>query len=994
MKRFLAALTAAFMLLVTVGQPVFATSKDGVLQGAGVSYSSGGWYGAYHVGNETAYCVDLNSRGPRHASGWTVKTSGYTFFKQTGWGGAEAPYPTSGPKASATELARMAYALDHFGRGKPSQKTAVAMEHYTRLLTISGTQQINRENTRWKTLVLPKVAGAQAEFDRIKTQTERFAGPYTLSVSWVTAPTKYGQTGTAKVSLRSASKAPMANVPLAASSSSGLKLVSVPAKTNAKGEALVKVQAVANGTPKLTVSASQLSNSWPKLFIPKNRAGKVQRLMGAPSDVRVTKQLTANVAPEKINSGIATKINTQTAGPGTVLSDTVTLTGIVSSLNGKPVTNTVSGALLGPVEAVNGSCSAVDWKGAPVAARISPIKVTGTGKRTLTNVGRYKVPADTPGDVCYTYGETLTVSPSTATPVVIRHEPGHVTQTALVKRTYHPAVATKTSQQLVSGESRLTDTIMVSGGKPGAEFAGKTTLFGPFEEDPSVGPADLQGAPVVGVSTFKGTFDADGDAEVVSTAQTVTKPGFYVWSEQLNESPDWPGTPPAPPAASETSVLVSPKISTQVSAQTSAPGMELTDTVMLSGLVDEVGGKQVTNVVSGQLFGPMPSVAGSCEAVDWSDAPVATEIEPFKVTADDATVEGIGVFTIPADAATGDCYTYAETLTVSAKGEQDVVVHHEPGHVTQTSVVQREVFHPEVTTKTSQQLVSGESRLTDTIMVSGGKPGAEFAGKTTLFGPFEEDPSVGPADLQGAPVVGVSTFKGTFDADGDAEVVSTAQTVTKPGFYVWSEQLNESPDWPGTPPAPPAGSETSVVLNPTIATKVNAQEVHPGATLVDTVTVTGIVDQVGDTKVTNIVGGELLGPVAPVNGSCEAVDWTDAPIARAVEPFEVTADQQVYDNVGRFTIPDESSSLGCYTYTETLTVSADGEESIHVVHEPGHVDQTTLVSAPTGGGAVVTGDVPQTGNSDGIVRGVAGVVGLLALGGAGMIAVRRRSVEQ
>ena len=861
MRRWWAACTAVLLVLLSIGQPAFARPQDGIMRGAGVSYAGGGWYGAYHLGDTTAYCIDLNSKGPSHGSGWTKLPASSKIYKQTGWGKDEGPYPTSGPALSQREEAELAYAMYHYGRGSTSQLRGVAMEHFIRVRTIAGSEQIKREKTRWETIALKAVPSAKAEFERIDAQARRYSGPFKVELDWTRKPTKVGEEGTAKVRLVSGAGV---GVPGAKIEFFTYKLdvLQKAERTNAAGEITVKVRANAAGQPQLSAWATGLAPARPVIWLPTNRSANVQRVVSSAGATSANKLIRANVVnPEK-------------------------------------------------------------------------------------------------------------------------------------PETFTPEVETKTSQQLVSGESRLTDTIMVSGGKPGAEFAGKTTLFGPFEEDPSVGPADLQGAPVVGVSTFKGTFDADGAAEVVSTAQTVTKPGFYVWSEQLDGSKDWEPTKPATPKKTETSVNISPKISTQVSAQTSAPGMELTDTVMLSGLADEVGGKQITNVVSGQLFGPVSSVNGSCEAVDWSDAPVAAEIEPFEVTADDATVEGIGAFTIPADAATGDCYTYGETLTVSAAGEQDVVVRHEPGHVTQTSVVQREVFHPEVTTKTSQQLVSGESRLTDTIMVSGGKPGAEFAGKTTLFGPFEEDPSVGPADLQGAPVVGVSTFKGTFDADGAAEVVSTAQTVTKPGFYVWSEQLNESPDWPGTPPAPPAGSETSVVLNPTIATKVNAQEVHPGATLVDTVTVTGIVDQVGDTKVTNIVGGELLGPVAPVNGSCEAVDWSDAPIARAVEPFEVTADQQVYDNVGRFTIPDESSSLGCYTYTETLTVSADGEESIHVVHEPGHVDQTTLVSAPTGGGAVVTGDVPQAGNSDGFVRGVAAVVGLLALGGAGMVAVRRRSVEQ
>ena len=869
MRRWWAACTAVLLALLSMGQPAFARPQDGIMRGSGFNYSGhSGWYGAYHLGDLTAYCADLNSRGPSHASGWTKLPESSRIYKQTGWGKGEGPYPTSGPALSQREEAELSYALYHYGRGSTSQLRGVAMEHFVRVRTIAGSEQVNREKVRWETLALKAVPGAKAEFERISAQARKYSGPFKVELDWTQKPTKVGEQGTAKLRLVSGSGVgvPGAKIDI---STYKLDVLQKAERTNGAGEITVKVRANAAGEPQLSAWAKGLASARPVVWLPTNRSANVQRLVTASAATTANKLIRAKVVnPEK-------------------------------------------------------------------------------------------------------------------------------------PETFTPEVSTRTSQQLVSGETQLTDAVMVSGGKPGAAFTGKTTLFGPFEKDPSRSHTDLKGAPVVGVSTFKGTFDKAGKASVTSSPQTVSKSGFYVWSEQLDGSKDWESTPPAPPRESETSVHVNPSISTKVNAQKVKPGATLVDTVTVTGIVDQVGGKKVTNTVTATLYGPVTGRGGSCEAVDWKEAPVASKIPAFEVTSDQSVYEGVGEFVVPDDASTGDCYTYAETLTVTAKDEKQIVVTHAPGHVTQTALVERDLFTPEVSTRTSQQLVSGETQLTDAVMVSGGKPGAAFTGKTTLFGPFEKDPSRSHTDLKGAPVVGVSTFKGTFDKAGKASVTSSPQTVSKSGFYVWSEQLDGSKDWESTPPAPPRESETSVHVNPSISTKVNAQKVKPGATLVDTVTVTGIVDQVGGKKVTNMVGGEMLGPVAPVNGSCEAVDWTNAPVARAVEPFEVTSDQSVYEGVGEFVVPEDPSAQGCYTYTETLTVSVDGEESVHVVHEPGQAEQTALVSAPTGGAAassggdtVVTGDVPSSDGGGWGVRVAAGVVGLLALGGAGMVIVRRRSAEQ
>lgn len=262
-------------------------------------------------------------------------------------------------------------------------------------------------------------------------------------------------------------------------------------------------------------------------------------------------------------------------------------------------------------------------------------------------------------------------------------------------------------------------------------------------------------------------------------------------------------------------------------------------------------------------------------------------------------------------------------------------------------------FSPKATTKTSNVIAEPGQPLHDIVSVSDGIEGQEFSGTSTLYGPLAEEPAQESAAAPaGTPVVGTATFSGTFGPDGKAEVNTTELVVPEAGYYVWQETLAETPNSP--PYTGPFGQkpETTLVYNPKLSTAINLQKATVGQTISDSVIVDGIRTSVGGKAITNTVSGVLAGPVAPVDGECEAVDWEGA-TTRDIEPFVVTKSGRI-DGVDEHVI----DVAGCYTYGETLTVTLEGQDKpvLVVDHPIGKVEQTVLVDLyrPTGNTKVTT----------------------------------------
>jgi hypothetical protein len=521
---------------------------------------------------------------------------------------------------------------------------------------------------------------------------------------------------------------------------------------------------------------------------------------------------------------------------------------------------------------------------------------------------------------------------------------------------FQPTATTHTSAQLVIDRTSLFDTIGVAGGPPGEGFSGQTSLYGPFPTDQAAQGADLSGAEPVGTAAFSGTYGQDGTATVRSKADVaVEQPGFYVWVEHIDETPNGlPFEPGRAGRAPETTVLVQPSVRSEASVNSGAVGDQVTDTVTVAGLQATVGGGSVEWTLKGGLFGPVaPGPDQTCATADWTAAGLAVAIEqpvdPATLTSDGtAQLSGLGPFMLDHPYT---CYSYAYTLAGAAPDGSTVTVRHPIGQPAQTVLVR---YSPSASTKVSTQLLvaDGQARVSDTIHVRDGVPDLPFTGTTALFGPFETNEAALAADLGAQEPVGSVSFGGVYGPDGQAVVVSPELTVDEQGFYVFVESLDAT--WASQPaPAtiknrPP---ETTVVLDVAITSQVSDTVVAPGRTVTDDVLLSGLVPMVGASPVTYALRGGLFGPMpADPALTCDSVTWSKAPmvstISETIPPAAITKDGTLaLRDLGPYVIPPEPRGV-CYSYGYALTSTTASGATVTVEHPPGDPAQTLLVPAP------------------------------------------------
>ena len=172
--------------------------------------------------------------------------------------------------------------------------------------------------------------------------------------------------------------------------------------------------------------------------------------------------------------------------------------------------------------------------------------------------------------------------------------------------------------------------------------------------------------------------------------------------------------------------------------------------------------------------------------------------------------------------------------------------------------------------------------------------------------------------------------QGTIPIAGAPATYDTAETTLNAHGCYGYEATVEGPGF--EPETSPVGSSGETVLvfpaGPAVQTTVSADSVLPGTPFADSITVSGTEGFPGN------VSWKLLGPVAPVNGACEAVEWAGAPIA----------DEGEYATVGdgtEATPPESLTEEGCYGYEATL----EGEHLDHR-HQPDRQSRRDRVGAP------------------------------------------------
>lgn len=351
-----------------------------------------------------------------------------------------------------------------------------------------------------------------------------------------------------------------------------------------------------------------------------------------------------------------------------------------------------------------------------------------------------------------------------------------------------------------------------------------------------------------------------------------TAPGWYGYQIVIEDSGTVKGltTPCAVPEES-LRVQVQPAVRTQVSAASTAPGAQITDSVIVTGL------GTLSTQVDVALYGPYATP----DAIKCDTPPAATQT---------FTAGGDGTYvTEPVTLTTPGYYTYRETLPAS-----DLVRPAETAcaETSETTIVRGA---PKVTTQISAATTKPGDQVTDKAVVTGlGALSAEV--QVELWGPYASQ-----ADIT---CTGTPVYSGKFTAAGDGTYTTEPVTLPGAGYYTYREAIAESPAYAGVQTACGEAAETTITkAAPVVTTVVSDQLVTPGSMLSDTVKVAGIGTTPVDVEV------RLYGPFA----SLSAMRCTGTPYAKSV----LKADKD-----GEF--KSEETKLnrsGFYTYVERIAGS-------------------------------------------------------------------------
>lgn len=364
-----------------------------------------------------------------------------------------------------------------------------------------------------------------------------------------------------------------------------------------------------------------------------------------------------------------------------------------------------------------------------------------------------------------------------------------VSDTAEAPVKAQPRIATQVSEQLVTPGASVTDRVLVEG-LAGQTVQVKAALHGPY--------AAADAMTCEGTPFWEGGFTATGDGTYVTDPVTLTTPGYYTYVEWIDESDRVAALRTPCGEASETTVVRgSPAITTQISQQQTAPGAQVTDSVVITGL-----GALRAPVVA-ELWGPYPSKdAMTCEGTPaWRGE--------FTATGDGTYV------TEPVTIPQAGWYTYRERILET----RDFAGVETPcGEESETTIARAA---PKVTTLVSDAVVKPGSRIFDRLKVTGlGTTPATV--EVELYGPYA---SRAEMDCKGEPY-----WKGTVDARGDGEYTTAKAELRRAGFYTYVERIAGSELVAPTQSACGVEAETSLAAPLILTGRGDVQVRGPGAT--------------------------------------------------------------------------------------------------------------------------------------------------------------------
>ena len=540
--------------------------------------------------------------------------------------------------------------------------------------------------------------------------------------------------------------------------------------------------------------------------------------------------------------------------------------------NGATLTIKGTGAAFSLTKTVQGNLDSVE-RGALGVGSASP-GGTGTFRLTWANVGSdtlvnpviYDV-LPHPGDTGVSQGQSTVARESQFTP----------TFASLGSLAAGVSVAYSTSWNPCRPE------VFASAANPGC-----------VDDWSATAPADLSEVRSLRFSST-GTYAAGAS---FTTAFSVRVPGSDInqiaWNSSATNATDKtdPANHPLPAEPPKVGIMapVSPVITTSTSTTLTTAYGPLSDTVTISG----TGGGPGT--LHWSLLGPIEPLDNACDGLSWSKAPVADS--------GSTTTSGDGDITVgPATLGEGGCYSWSESLS-STDPNRPYSAATGRGQVNEMTIVTP--YPPALHSIAEVAPASGGTTMSDAIEISDIPKAAPTPGPLawTLYGPLAwgANRSCDGINWTGAPTAAA----GTLPVTGNGTVHTPPTTITTPGCYSYGDVLPATSASPSVTIEPGLPSETAMINELLIVTTTSSASLLPGGTAHDVVSITGTSGGTG------AIAWTVIGPVKAAGSSCDAADWSSAPVADS-GTVDVVGD-------GAYPTPDVTFSLpGCYTWQHTVS---------------------------------------------------------------------------
>jgi Sortase domain len=608
---------------------------------------------------------------------------------------------------------RMAYAIWNYGRSQNQSQQAAVMLYVHQLVGDGAPGELD------PSALGPPVEGLVA---RISREAARLHGPYRIEPRisrGLTAGTP--ATGTVKLIAASGAAVPGAVIEL---DSEGVTGLPGRVRTGDDGVAQLRFTPAAGTRVRIEARSEPIASDLPRFFAPSvSQAARNGQRLVAPASQRVS--ATATQVSSKATISISTRAFPQDVLAGQANRDRVTVSGLPEGRS-VPVTVLVHGPFR--------TREAIRCDAEPAARATFTLTRSGTVGTPVTRLARtgwYAYQLVIAGD------ESL--EPVT-TPCGVPAESFRVQR--------QPKVTTKVSSDRVRAGDSLTDTVIVEGlGEESATVS--AALYGPF---PSRQAIRCDAPPL-----WTGTVEARGDGQYVTAPVKLPAAGYYTYRESIAGSDFVRPTETACGDVAETSVAVgAPAIRTQVSSQRTAPGAQISDTAVVTGL----GVLQAT--INVELWGPYPSP----EAMTCSGTPYWTG---------SIAANGDGTYTTPpVTLDRAGYYTYRESIAATEFTDS---VQTACGEAAETTVT---TARPVITSRASAEVVRPGTQVFDSLRLAGlGKTPVTV--EMELFGPF--------ATRAAMRCTGRPAWRGAVEAAGDGVVRTAATGLGDVGFYTYRARI-------------------------------------------------------------------------------------------------------------------------------------------------------------------------------------------------------------